>query len=76
MNSHERETVMFEISVLGRKDFWVVTGIVMVGIFGLYALALDQGVLLSLFQGAPAFDMNLIHELIHDTRHAAGFPCH
>ena len=67
---------MFEISVLGRKDFWVVTGIVMVGIFGLYALVLDQGVLLSLFQGAPAFDMNLIHELIHDTRHAAGFPCH
>jgi cobalt transporter subunit CbtB len=67
---------MFEISVLGRKDFWVVTGIVIVGIFGLYALALDQGVLLSLFQGARAFDMNLIHELIHDTRHAAGFPCH
>jgi cobalt transporter subunit CbtB len=67
---------MLGISVLVRKDFWVVTGIVMVGIFGLYALALDQGVLLSLFQGAPAFDMNLIHELIHDTRHAAGFPCH
>jgi len=67
---------MFEISMLGSKDCWVVTGIVMVGIFGLYALALDQGVLLSLFQGAPAFDMNLIHELIHDTRHAAGFPCH
>ena len=48
----------------------------MVGFFGLYALALDQGLLLSLFQGAPAFDRNLIHELIHDTRHAADFPCH
>ena len=45
-------------------------------LFGLYALALDQGLLLSLFQGALAFDMNLIHELSHDTRHAAGFPCH
>jgi cobalt transporter subunit CbtB len=67
---------MFETSVLGRKDFWAVTGIVMVGLFSLYALVLDQGFLLSLFQGAPAFDMNLIHELIHDTRHAAGFPCH
>jgi cobalt transporter subunit CbtB len=67
---------MFEISVLGRRDFWAVMGIVTVGLFGLYALALDQGFLLSLFQGAPAFDMNLIHELIHDTRHAAGFPCH
>jgi hypothetical protein len=42
----------------------------------LYTLALDQGFLLSMFQGAQAFDMNLIHELIHDTRHAAGFPCH
>jgi cobalt transporter subunit CbtB len=68
--------VMFQTSVLVRKDFWTVTGIVMLGAFGLYALALDQGFLLSLFQGAPAFDMNLIHELIHDTRHAAGFPCH
>ena len=67
---------MVEISMLGRRDFWAVTGTVMVGLFGLYALALDQGFLLSLFQGAPAFDMNLIHELIHDTRHAAGFPCH
>jgi cobalt transporter subunit CbtB len=67
---------MFETSVLSRKDFWAVTGIIMVGLFGLYALALDQGFLLSLFQGAPAFDMNLLHELIHDTRHAAGFPCH
>jgi cobalt transporter subunit CbtB len=76
MSSHNEETVMFEIGVVSRKDFWVVTGIVMVGIFGLYALALDQGLLLSLVQGAPAFDMNLIHEVIHDTRHAAGFPCH
>jgi cobalt transporter subunit CbtB len=67
---------MFEMGVLGRRDFWAVMGIVTVGLFGLYALALDQGFLLSLFQGAPAFDMNLIHELIHDTRHAAGFPCH
>lgn len=67
---------MFQTSVLTRKDFWMVTGILMVGVFALYALALDQGFLLSLFQGAPAFDTNFIHELIHDTRHAAGFPCH
>jgi cobalt transporter subunit CbtB len=67
---------MLQTTVLVRKDFWMVSGIVMLGLFGLYALALDQGFLLSLFQGAPAFDMNLIHELVHDTRHAAGFPCH
>jgi cobalt transporter subunit CbtB len=76
MNSHERRIAMLQTGVLVRKDFWTVTGIVTLGLFGLYALALDQGFLLSLFQGAPAFDMNLIHELIHDTRHAAGFPCH
>jgi cobalt transporter subunit CbtB len=68
--------VMFQTSVLVRKDFWMVTGVVMLAAFGLYALALDQGFLLSLFQGAPAIDMNFIHEVVHDTRHAAGFPCH
>jgi hypothetical protein len=67
---------MFDTGVLVRKDFWMLTGFFMAGIFGLYTLGLDQGWLLSLVQGAPAFDMNLIHELIHDTRHAAGFPCH
>ena len=67
---------MFDTGVLVQKDFWMVAGLLMAGVFGLYALALDQGWLLSFVQGAPAFDMNLIHELIHDTRHAAGFPCH
>jgi cobalt transporter subunit CbtB len=41
-----------------------------------YALAADQGFLLSLMQGARAFDINLLHEAVHDARHAAGFPCH
>jgi putative cobalt transporter subunit CbtB len=58
------------------RDVWTVTGLFLLGMFGLYTLALDQGFLLSLFQGARAFDMNLIHEVLHDTRHAAGFPCH
>ena len=44
--------------------------------FGLYVLALDQGHLLSVVHGAAAFDQNLIHEAVHDARHAAGFPCH
>lgn len=46
------------------------------GLFGLYLVGLDQGYLFSLVQGAAAFDQNLIHEAIHDARHAAGFPCH
>jgi cobalt transporter subunit CbtB len=55
---------------------WLVAGLTMLGLFSLYALALDQGLLLSLVQGPAAFDMNLVHEFIHDARHAAGFPCH
>ena len=48
----------------------------LVGLFALYVVGLDQGSLLSVVQGSTAFDMNLIHELLHDARHAAGFPCH
>ena len=55
---------------------WTLGGMILLGAFALYVLALDQGFLLSLVQGAPAFDMNLIHEAVHDARHAAGFPCH
>lgn len=42
----------------------------------LYLVGLDQGHLLSLIQGSVAFDQNLIHELVHDVRHAAALPCH
>ena len=55
---------------------WVLMGLLLVSLFGLYVMALDQGWLLSWFQGAQAFDLNFSHELVHDTRHAAGFPCH
>ncbi len=54
----------------------VLVGAVALGVFALYLLALDQGFFLSLFQGDIAFDMNLLHEMVHDTRHVAGFPCH
>jgi cobalt transporter subunit CbtB len=55
--------------------------VTLVGLFGLafaafYVLALDQGWLFSLVQGARAFDLNWIHEAVHDARHVAGFPCH
>lgn len=41
-----------------------------------YLLGIDQGHLLSIVQGSVAFDQNFIHEVVHDARHAAGFPCH
>ncbi len=44
--------------------------------FGLFCVGYDQGHLFSIVQGAEAFDDLFIHELTHDMRHAAGFPCH
>ncbi|HEY2990660.1 MAG TPA: CbtB-domain containing protein [Candidatus Binatia bacterium] len=62
------------IRTLGQE--WIFASLILLGLFALYVLALDQGFLLSLIQGPAAFDMNLIHEAVHDARHAAGFPCH
>ncbi len=44
--------------------------------FGLFVVGYDQGHLFSVVMGEMAFDEMLIHELTHDMRHAAGFPCH
>jgi len=44
--------------------------------FGLFLVGYDQGHLFSIIQGAEEFDDLFIHELTHDMRHAAGFPCH
>ena len=43
---------------------------------GLFVAGFDQGHILSLVYGEQAFDDMLLHELTHDMRHAAGFPCH
>lgn len=67
---------MSQTQISAKSDGWVLTGMILLGIFALYVLALDQGFLLSLVQGAPAFDMNLLHEAVHDARHTGGFPCH
>jgi hypothetical protein len=48
----------------------------LVGLAAFYVLGIDQGLLLSVVHGSTAFDQNLLHELVHDARHAAGFPCH
>lgn len=47
-----------------------------VSLVALYVLGLDQGLLLSAIQGDLAYHQNLIHELLHDARHTAAFPCH
>ena len=57
-------------------DWQIPLGALLLGLLAFYILALDQGLLLSLVQGNVAFDKNLVHEVVHDARHAAGFPCH
>lgn len=44
--------------------------------FGLFFVGFDQGHIFSLVYGEQAFQDLYIHELTHDMRHAAGFPCH
>lgn len=45
-------------------------------LFGMFIVGYDQGHLFSLAEGQEAFDNMWMHELYHDLRHAAGFPCH
>ncbi len=44
--------------------------------FGMFFVGYDQGHIFSIVIGEQAFEDLYIHELTHDMRHAAGFPCH
>ena len=43
---------------------------------GLFVVGHDQGHIFSIVLGEQAYEDLYIHELTHDMRHAAGFPCH
>ncbi|MBI4131541.1 MAG: CbtB-domain containing protein [Nitrosarchaeum sp.] len=61
------------------KNTVPVTAIVALAIIfvaGLFVVGFDQGHIFSLVYGEEAFQDLYIHELTHDMRHAAGFPCH
>lgn len=62
-------------SVHQLNSAWMMT-LALAGLTALYVLALDQGLVLGVVQGAAAFDQNLIHEFLHDGRHLLGMPCH
>ena len=53
-----------------------VAALALVFVFGLFVVGFDQGHIFSLVMGEQALDEMFIHELTHDMRHAAGFPCH
>ena len=55
---------------------WLLALAMELALWGLFVLGFDQGQTLALVQGDTAYQLNLIHELLHDARHAAGFPCH
>ena len=50
--------------------------LVTVFIIGLFVIGFDQGHIFSIFYGESALADQFLHELTHDMRHAAGFPCH
>ena len=50
--------------------------LVTVFIIGLFVAGFDQGHIFSILYGESAFADQFLHELTHDMRHAAGFPCH
>jgi hypothetical protein len=52
--------------------------ILLVGIFafGIFVVGYDQGHIFSIVLGEQAYAEQFLHELTHDMRHAAGFPCH
>ena len=45
-------------------------------IIGLFVVGFDQGHIFSVIYGESSFIDQFLHELTHDMRHAAGFPCH
>ena len=54
----------------------ITVGAVIVALVALYAVFLDQGMLLSPVMGKLSATMNYVHELVHDGRHLLGAPCH
>lgn len=70
--SHSKEITVSKAKV----PIFAVAILAVIFVFGLFIVGYDQGHLFSIIQGVDAFDDLFIHELTHDMRHAAGFPCH
>ena len=70
--SHSKEITISKSSV--PKFAVLFLGIIFVA--GLFVVGFDQGHIFSVAFGEQAFEDLYIHELTHDMRHAAGFPCH
>ena len=70
MSQYKAEVKQIGIPKLGIAILAIIFGV------GLFVVGFDQGHIFSIVMGETAFDEMFIHELTHDLRHAAGFPCH
>ena len=70
MSRYNTEIKQIGIPKLGIAILAIIFGV------GLFVVGFDQGHIFSIVMGETAFDEMFIHELTHDLRHAAGFPCH
>ncbi len=69
------ESRQISVSKNGVSKFAIIA-LALVFVAGLFVVGYDQGHLFSLALGEQAYEYIYIHELTHDMRHAAGFPCH
>ena len=69
------ESRQINVSKSGVSKFAIIA-LAIVFAAGLFVVGFDQGHIFSLVYGEQAFTDLYIHELTHDMRHAAGFPCH
>ena len=70
MAQYNTEVKQIGIPKLGIAILAIIFGV------GLFVVGFDQGHIFSIVMGETAFDEMFIHELTHDLRHTAGFPCH
>ena len=70
MSQYNTEVKQIGIPKLGIAILAIIFGV------GLFVVGFDQGHIFSIVMGETAFDEMFIHELTHDLRHTAGFPCH
>jgi len=70
--SYSREITISKPSI----PIYAISFLAIIFVLGLFVVGFDQGHLFSVIIGEQAFEDLYIHELTHDMRHAAGFPCH
>lgn len=75
MQSHMSQSRQINVSKTNIPKVAIIALAVIFSV-GLFVVGFDQGHIFSLVYGEQAFDEMFIHELTHDMRHAAGFPCH